>query len=382
MINRIDIVGSFLPPEKLTDTVRLYDSGLIGQDKLLETENEAIGQLVERLIEAGLREVTSGELRRRQWDKDFWFGLAGIRRERVDNGHIYQPLDLYTDLMRFTGPIGFNPGHPFFYDFSFLRKVAGGRANCRQTIPSPANLYLEILSMTGGNPELIYPADRNLLSDIAESYNLTIRNFYSLGCRHIQFDDTACGMLCDGCYTKRLLQGGIDIIALHEQIINLFNDAVSGLPADMEVSLFLSGGDTIVPEWEFLRFPDNIMPKVLSLVNASKFFLPFDTRNDYQLEVLRHIPDGKKVVLGLLDAHSPLTDDGNDIIDTIVKASAFIDPSLLSISPRTGFKLSSYQSRGLTYEDQWTKLARLGELLRYSKADHGMFPNGPTIKKY
>lgn len=71
MINRIDIVGSFLPPEKLTDTVRLYDSGLIGQDKLLETENEAIGQLVERLIEAGLREVTSGELRRRQWDKDF-----------------------------------------------------------------------------------------------------------------------------------------------------------------------------------------------------------------------------------------------------------------------------------------------------------------------
>lgn len=101
-------------------------------------------------------------------------------------------------------------------------------------------------------------------------------------------------MLCDGCYTKRLLQGGIDIIALHEQIINLFNDAVSGLPADMEVSLFLSGGDTIVPEWEFLRFPDNIMPKVLSLVNASKFFLPFDTRNDYQLEVLRHIPDGKK----------------------------------------------------------------------------------------
>lgn len=125
----------------------------------------------------------------------------------------------------------------------------------------------------------------------------------------------------------------------------------------------ISGGDTIVPEWEFLQFPDNIMPKVLSQVDVDKFFMPFDIGNDYQLEVLRHIPDGKKVVLGVADAHSPFTESATDILDTVAKASKYVSPERLSVSPKTGFKLTSYASRGLTYECQWQKLAQLREVL-------------------
>lgn len=358
-MTRIDIVGSFLLPEALLSARRQYETGAIDRQHLNTIEDEAISRLVEDQIGVGLTEVTSGEFRLSQWDKDFWFGLDGISRERTESGHIYQPFDSFTDMMRFMDRIGYNPEHPFFADFAYLLKAADSRVRCRQTLPSPANLCLEILSMTDGHPEQIYPNPESLLEDIASAYNKTMQRFYELGCRHIQFDDTACGLLCEDNYTKRLLQGGVDLISLHEQIIGLFNNSVAALPSDMILSLYLSGGDTIVPEWEFLQFSDNIMPKVLSRVNVNKFYLPFETGNDYQPEVLRHIPEGKEVVLGLADAHSPFVENPENILDSVVKASKYVSPQRLSISPRTGFKLTSYASRGLTYECQWQKLAQL-----------------------
>jgi len=362
-LKQVDIVGSFLLPENLVSARNEYATGVIDYQHISMIEDEAIVRLVEHQIEAGLGEITSGEFRRNQWDKDFWFGLDGIRCERVESGHIYQPLNPFTDLMRFTGRISYNSAHPFFDDFSFLYKIAEGRVRCRQTVPSPANLYLEILAMTDGRPEQVYPDAHSLLHDIAEAYNKTIMHFYELGCRSLQFDDTACGLLSQNNYTKRLLQGGVDLIALHEQIIGLFNNSVAGLPSDMELSLYLSGGDTIVPEWEFLQFPDNIMPKILSRVDMDKFYMPFDPGNDYQLEILRHIPDGKHVVLGLVDAHTPCSDDTRKIRATVGLAAKYISLDNLSVSPKTGFKLSSYTSRGLTYENQWQKLANLHDMV-------------------
>lgn len=365
LMTNIDIVGSFLLPETLLSARRQYETGAIGRQHLSTIEDKAISHLVEDEIGVGLTEVTSGEFRLNQWDKDFWFGLGGIRCERAESGHIYQPLDSFTDMMRFIDRIGYNPEHPFFADFAYLLKAADGRVRCRQTLPSPANLYLEILSMTDGKPEQVYPDAGNLLDDIAAAYNKTMRRFYELGCRHIQFDDTACGLMCDDNCTKRMLQGGMDLISLHEQIVNLFNNSVAGLPPDMEISLYLSGGDTIVPEWEFLRYPDNIMPKVLSQVNAGKFYLPFEVGNDCQLEVLRHIPEDKDVVLGLADAHSPFAENDSEILDVVAKASMYVSPERLSVSPKTGFKLTSYASRGLAYEYQWQKLAQLRAVLGY-----------------
>lgn len=359
IIMKYDIVGSFLLPESLVAARNQYLAGAIDLQRLREAEDGAITQLVHRQIEAGLSEVTSGEFRRTHWDKDFWFGFSGVNRERIESGRVYQPVEPFTDLMQFTGRIAYNPAHPFFDDFSFLRKTAGECVNCRQTIPSPANLYLEILALNDGRLEQTYPAPHLLPEDIAEAYNKTIRHFYEIGCRHIQIDDTACGLLCDDNYTKRLLQGGIDLIDLHDRLITLFNNSIAGMPADMELSLYLSGGDTIVPEWEFLEFPDNIMPKVLSRVAVDKFFMPYDIGNDYQIEILRHVPQGKKVVLGLIDGHSPLAERASDILDTISLAAKFIQQDHLSVSPKTGFKLSSYASRGLTYEDQWGKIASL-----------------------
>lgn len=359
-----DIVGSFLPPEGLIEAQAHYASGVIDKDHMIQAENEAITRLVDKELEAGLEEVTSGEFRRKHWANDFWFGLDGISCERVDSGRIYQAIDAATDNLRISGRIGFNPNHPFFDDFSFLSDVVAGRAKCRQTLPSPANLLLEVYNVTDGHPEEVYPSTEQLIADISEAYRGNIMHLHELGCYSVQLDDTACGLMCEDNYIKRLLQGGVDLIGLQRQIIRVINSSLKGMPEKMETSIYLSGGDKIVPEWEFIKYPDNIMPDVLSTLKVGKFFLPFSTDNDYDLEVLRHVPAGKKVVLGLIDAHTPFPDDTNSLYHTVRLAEQYIPAGNLSVSPRTGFKLTTFESRGLTYECQWQKLTRMQKAFR------------------
>ncbi|MDE6267846.1 MAG: hypothetical protein K2M04_02065 [Muribaculaceae bacterium] len=354
-----DIVGSFLAPSALQEARDKYHEGKISLSQLKEAEDAAIVLLVDRQIASGQNEVTSGEIRREYWDKDFYFGLNGIEKFRLTTGRVYQVTETDKDLMKITGRISFNPSHPFFDDFQYLMRVAKGRARCRQSLPSPSNLLMEIIVETDGHPEKIYPWTDAPDADIAEAYNKTIRHFYSLGCRSIQLDDTACGRLCQNDFAKRRLLEGTDIVELHERIVKLLNESIKDLPDDMDCSLFLSGGDVVVPEWESIAFPDNIMPKILSRVNVGKFYLPMDVDNDYQFEILRHVPPGKKVTLGLTDAHSPYSDDLERVEKRMREVSKRFPSLRFSVSPRTGFKLSSYLERGLTYESQWEKLGQM-----------------------
>lgn len=358
-----DLIGIYLPPAEVLEAHNKHEQGRISDVRLKEIENEAVRDIVERQLNSGLKAVTSGGLRWKYWDKDFFFGLSGIRKERLESGHIYSNEDALTDLLRFTGRISHNPSHPYFEDFRFMADIVGGRAVCRQIIPSPAELYMQVFLMSVGHPEHIYADAGGLVSDITEAYRKTITRLYDLGCRSIVFDDTVCGRLCEDNFTKRLLQGGIDTVGLQDTIIRLFNDSLAEMPADLEKALYLSGGDTVVPEWEYIKYPDNIMPRILSESNADKFFMPFDTADDYSVEILRHVPEGKKIVMGLADAHSPFQEDEEAVLRFVMKAGRHINTAMLAVGPKTGFNLSSYAPRGLDYNDQWAKIESLKAMI-------------------
>jgi len=149
---RVEIVGSFLPPEELEQAIEQKCQGNLSIDELHTIEDRVIDRLIDREIEAGLSIVTDGEMRRKAWDRDFWEGLDGMSRERIDTGRIYQDDPVHHDLLRFSGRIKYNPEHPFFEKFSHMQELAAGRASVRQTIPSPGELYMRIMMMTNGEP--------------------------------------------------------------------------------------------------------------------------------------------------------------------------------------------------------------------------------------
>ena len=83
---RVDHVGSFLRPATLVQAREDFAAGKISQADLTKVEDQAIRDLVEKEIAAGLKSVTDGEFRRAYWHLDFFWGFGGIDHVQAAQG--------------------------------------------------------------------------------------------------------------------------------------------------------------------------------------------------------------------------------------------------------------------------------------------------------
>lgn len=357
---RVEIVGSFLPPEELEQAIEQKCSGAISIEELHTIEDAVIDRLIDREIAAGLQIVTDGEMRRKAWDRDFWEGLGGMSRERIDSGRIYQDETVRHDLLRFSGRIAYNPEHPFFEKYTHMQEMAAGRASVRQTVPSPGELYMRMMLMTNGEPAKIYDSPETLTDDIIEAYRLTIEELYHRGCRHIQLDSSVWGRLSDPDFERTLLLGGMDPDVITETLIDIINRTVAGRPDDLEITLSIAADETRTPRWGDEKEQRHLV-KMLERVDADAFLLPFDLRHPEHTGALRSLPQGKRAILGLVDGSVPGLENIDDIVEAVVAALRYVPMNSLSISPTCGFKVKDRERQGLNYESQWAKIDLLKE---------------------
>lgn len=352
--NHAETVGSFLLPDEIKQARADHDAGAVSSDMLKAVEDECISSLVKKQIEVSLPTVTDGEFRRRYWHRDFFWDLIGIEKQSITEGHVFQPVETMTDLIQISAPVRFNPQHKFFDHFIFLQSEAGGYP-VRQSIPAPSQL-LETLSRPEMNTRSVYSSREELVEDISRAYNETILHFYHLGCRHIQLDDVTWGRFCDPVSYNQLMQGGMDADRMMAESLEVNNLALSVLPDDLEVSTHICRGNHH-SAWQPAGDYGIIAPVLFAHENVDKFLVEFDInmRNDFS--PLRYIPEGKRVVLGLLATHSPQLEDPEQIADSVRQAGAFIDHEMISISPRCGFHAEDMST--LTERDQWEKISLL-----------------------
>ncbi len=352
---RVGIVGSFLPPEELEHAIEQKKRGEISPEEFARIEDEVIDRLIDREIAEGLTIVTDGEMRRKSWDRDFWEGLDGIERNRIDTGHIYQDEPTRRDLLHFTGRVAYNPEHPFFDKFSHLLEIAKGRAEVRQTMPSPGELYVRLLLLSNGDLSKVYPSPETIFDDIAEAYRGTLDELYRRGCRHVQFDSSMWGRLSDPYVERTLLLGGLDPDQITSDLIKVLNLTLNGRPSDLEVTLSIAADETKIPRWNDER-EQTRLKEMLTEVDANSFLLPFDINSPAQLDILSLLPEGKRAILGLVDGSVPGLENVDDIVDCVRVAMRHVPLSLISLSPTCGFKVRDRERQGLNYESQWSKI--------------------------
>lgn len=352
---RVGIVGSFLPPEELEHAIEQKKRGEISPEEFARIEDEVIDRLIDREIAEGLTIVTDGEMRRKSWDRDFWEGLGGIERNRIDTGHIYQDEPTRRDLLHFTGRVAYNPEHPFFDKFSHLLEIAKGRAEVRQTMPSPGELYVRLLILSNGDLSKVYPSPETIFEDIAEAYRGTLDELYRRGCRHVQFDSSMWGRLSDPYVERTLLLGGLDPAQITSDLIKVLNLTLNGRPSDLEVTLSIAADETKIPRWNDER-EQTRLKEMLTEVDANSFLLPFDINSPAQLDILSLLPEGKRAILGLVDGSVPGLENVGDIVDCVRVAMRHVPLSLISLSPTCGFKVRDRERQGLNYESQWSKI--------------------------
>lgn len=355
---RCDIVGSFLRPDVLKQARADFNAGTIDAAQLKTVEDVAIRDLVAKQKAAGLKVVTDGEFRRSYWHLDFMWGLGGIERRASREGYQFHDEETTADTAVVTGPIS-GENHPFVEHFKFVQALAGDDHVARQTIPAPIQTFSEVtLDRCDGQQESlrsVYPSDEALFEAIAAAYRAVIADLYAAGCRNIQFDDCTWGIYCDTDFVAKTGMSPVDIQKVSELGVALNNAAIEGAPADLVITTHVCRGN-YHSTYAFEGGYDPVAPYLFAHENVQAFYLEFDTPRAGGFEPLKHVADGKKVVLGLVTSKQPGLEDEGALIARINEAAQYVPLENLYLSPQCGFASCEIGNK-LTEEEQWAKIA-------------------------
>jgi 5-methyltetrahydropteroyltriglutamate--homocysteine methyltransferase len=95
--------------------------------------------------------------------------------------------------------------------------------------------------------------------------------------------------------------------------------------------------------------------RIFSKTNFHRFLLEYDDARSGGFEPLRHVPEDRFVVLGLITTKKPRLESANEIRERIHEATHFIPLERLALSPQCGFA-STMEGNRISFEDQRKKL--------------------------
>ena len=355
---RFDIVGSFLRPDVLHQARHDFNDGVIGADELKAVEDEAIRDLVAKQKAAGLHVITDGEFRRSYWHLDFMWGLNGIERATARQGYMFHDEETTADTAVVKGKIS-GENHPFVEHFKFVKALEEDGQVARQTMPAPIQTYSEvILDRCDGQVESlrsVYADDEELIQDLAAAYRTVLAELYAAGCRNVQFDDCTWGIYCDTDFVAKTGMKPVDIQKVSELGVRLNNLAIEGAPEDLVINTHVCRGN-YHSTYAFEGGYDPIAPYLFATENVRAFYLEFDTPRAGTFEPLKHVADGKYVVLGLVTSKQPGLEEEDLLVERIKEASKYVPLDHLCLSPQCGFASCECGNK-LTEDEQWAKLA-------------------------
>jgi 5-methyltetrahydropteroyltriglutamate--homocysteine methyltransferase len=331
---------------------------------------------VQRQRDIGLQSITDGEFRRDWWHLDFLGQLDGVTLKHNEGpkfkieGQSEQP-----PIATVTGKVGCS--RPIMADdFAYLKAqvdalqkgVAGasgaagesGRSAgpvAKMTIPSPSMLHLR-----GGRAAVsreAYPDLDAFWDDVAAAYRTAIGHLADAGCKYLQLDDITFAYLCDPKIRDNCRANGDDPDALPRRYAQVINAALAGRPADMAVTIHTCRGN-FKSAWVAEGGYDPVVEAMFS-TDVDGWFMEFDNARAGGFAPLRHLPQGKQVVLGLVTTKLGELETADALMRRIDEAAQVVPLDQLCLSPQCGFS-STHHGNALSQDDQWRKLERVVEV--------------------
>lgn len=351
---RADHVGSFLRPASVQEARQARAENRLSADELRSVEDKAIGELVEREESTGLLGITDGEYRRRFFHTDFLEQLDGVtvtegqflatfQRDDGTEVGFKPPTMLVTEPIRHSKSIQ-------GADFDYLASVTSRTP--KVSIPSPSMLHFR-----GGREAIsedVYPDLDAFFDDLTAAYRDEIADLAARGCTYLQMDDTNLAYLCDPEIRERTAARGDDPDELTRLYCKLVNDSIRDRPDEMTLAIHLCRGN-YRSAWVSQGGYEPVAEILFNQMDVDAFFLEYDDDRSGDFAPLRHVPDHKRVVFGLMSSKKAAVDDADAIKRRLDEAFAFIDPEQAALSHQCGFA-STAEGNELTEDDQWRKL--------------------------
>jgi 5-methyltetrahydropteroyltriglutamate--homocysteine methyltransferase len=369
---RADQVGSLLRPAELIQARSDFDAKKINAQELHAAEDLAIANVVKRQEACGFQVVVDGEFRRENWWIDFVRGLSGVEIQEGqasqafvapkgndcghdhahDEGWKYVPKNVIT-----TGKLGLS-NSVSSSDFEYLQSQTSRIA--KVTLPSPTRLHFH-----GGRDAVssqAYPDIEDFFEDVVKIYRAEIAALESAGCRYIQIDDPLMTYFISDRMRAEVIASGDDPDVRMRRYVELTNACISERGPDTAIGIHVCRGNSRsgwIAEGGYQR----IAQAVLGGIHVDHFLLEYDDERSGDFEPLKAVPQGVKVVLGLVTTKFGQLEKTEDLLRRIKEASRYIPIENLAISPQCGFA-STVDGNIITPDDQWRKLDRVVEVSR------------------
>lgn len=357
-----------------------FDKGQCTLEEVRTVEDLAVEHVCRVQLETGIGSITDGEYRRGMFFEGVFDQLEGmtiIPNRPINEFKEYIPhiKMMYrfgvpaADSIYCTGKI--KRTKPFYtHSFQHLKSLVPPEqvGHIKVNICSPTWFHQRHgsdLTYDGA----VYETDTEYFTDLALAYQQEFRDLYDLGCRHIQIDDPTLAYFCDENMISGMKEAGVDHEALLDTYINAINLCTQERPADLRVSVHLCRGNFKGGQHFSSGGYGRIARKLFNDLDVDVYFLEYDDERSGDFEPLKHVPLGKKVVLGIMSSKTAVLETSGYLKSRVNEAAEVLmrgyPPRLkevaldqLCISPQCGFA-ATWEGNHLTEEDEIQKLRLL-----------------------
>jgi methionine synthase II (cobalamin-independent) len=176
----------------------------------------------------------------------------------------------------------------------------------------------------------------------------------------VQIDETAFAKFGDADVQAALAARGDDWSRLIDTYIAVTNRVLRDLPASLHVGMHLCRGNR-GGTWHAEGSYDAVAERLFNRLAIKFFLLEYDSPRAGDFTPLRHVPDDKHVVLGLVSTKTSTLEGKEALKRRLDDASRHVDLARLSVSPQCGFA-SVAEGNPITPEKQEAKLRLIVEL--------------------
>lgn len=357
-VYRADHVGSFLRPAAI---LAARSDAATSPSALRALEDQHITSVVDAQLANGLQSLTDGEFRRTWFHIDFLQRLAGVERQGSVASTNVTSHGVTPPKLVVVGKLG-NPEEGVqVEDWKFVDGVRVQREEGKKGVTSKACIPSPTMVHFRGGREAIsaeaYPEMEGFFEDLVKVYREEIKKLYDAGCRFVQLDDTNLAYLCDeGMRAEAAKRHGEDPQKLTKQYASLINAAISERPKDMVIGIHLCRGN-FRSQWFAEGGYEPVAEVLFKELDVDVYFLEYDDARSGDFSPLRHLPEDKTVVLGVMSSKKAELDDKEDIIRRLNEAAKYCPRGLdqLCLSHQCGFS-STVEGNNLTEEQQWAKV--------------------------
>ena len=353
---RSDVIGSLLRPAYLKEARERREAATIGNAEFKQIEDRAVNEAIELQSSAGLDVLTDGEMRRYAFYGHFIDSVEGFDKyggwaipfhDEQGNELVFKRPVVVSRLKRLR-PMCTE-------EFAYVRARADRPIKVTLINAQQAAAYYDAEKSKGA-----YATIDAYLADVVDILRSEVDELVRLGCTYIQFDAPQYAGLLDPAIREGYRKRGTDPERLLERCITLDNAVIADHPGvtfgvhlcrgNNQSKFYASGGyDPIVAVFERTKF--------------QRFLLEYDDERSGGFEPLRHVPEDRTVVLGLVTTKKPVLESKDALKRRIEEASKYVPLERLALSPQCGFA-STEEGNLLSPADEQAKLRLVAETAR------------------